>query len=181
MHTRAIAVAMIAATLWTTPVEAQSLDFKGVPWGASPEAFLQAFPKASYAACNYKNKKEKSFTCFVFGVTYANQYPKLLSVKFRDRGLFEVLMIIEPEQAEPIRQALVDKYGPPTKLKAPPMQSAMGVKVTGLSAFWQFKGGDTISLEKYNDRIDEGYLSLSSPAREAELMDKVNALPKKDI
>jgi hypothetical protein len=65
---------------------------------------------------------------------------------------------------EPLREALVSKYGPPTQLATQTEVSADGMKFRGWTAYWRDSAGNELTLVQFSDAL-HGSLSMRTRAR----------------
>lgn len=148
---------------------AEAFEFKGVPFGATEQQFLQNHPE--FWCSDAQGPLEivlSDRTCYLFkNGTYA-EVPAELSVDFYANSLAKVGVRFAPSSFEFIKHALVKKHGNPTGEDAETLTTAMGGKFLNEKFKWDRKEG-MILIRKYNGKITESKLSIYSTAGLAEM------------
>ena len=148
---------------------ADALEFKGVPFGATEQQFLEKHPK--FWCSDAQGPLEivlSDRTCSLFkNGTYA-EVPAELSVGFYTNSMAKVDVRFDAASFDFIKRMLVNKYGEPTADDAETLTTAMGGKFLNEKFKWDRKDG-MILIRKYNRKITESKLSIYSTAGLAEM------------
>ncbi len=82
---------------------------------------------------------------------------------YYSNSLASILITFEQPEANfaPVLEALVEKYGPPTKIEPDEVVTGMGVKYTNQTATWFLPSG-SITAQKYNGEISESIVYFLS-------------------
>lgn len=143
---------------------AEAFEFKGVPFGASEQQFLEKHPE--FWCSDAQGPLEivlSDRTCYLFkNGTYA-EVPAELSVDFYANSMAKIGVRFDPASFDFIKRALVNKYGKPTGEDAEMLTTAMGGKFLNEKFKWDRKDG-MILIRKYNGKITESKLSIYSTA-----------------
>ncbi len=148
---------------------AGTLEFKGVPFGATEQQFLE---KHSEFQCSDSQGSLEIVlsdrTCYLFkNGTYAEVAAEL-SVDFYTNSMAKVGVRFDPASFDFIKRALINKYGKPTADDTETITTAMGGKFLNEKLKWDRRDG-MILIRKYNGKITESKLSIYSIAGLAEM------------
>ncbi|MDR0769764.1 MAG: hypothetical protein LBE75_00995 [Burkholderiales bacterium] len=169
--------ALFGATLfaWSLLVGAADpgkVEFKGIPFGASQETLLKAFPdfKCSEGTCNLyvdletaqkcaenKNRDpkdivdvKKSLDCERYYRDVMRYGPAVVQVyvaKFENNRLGYVSVIFNSTWYQEVRGALIEKYGAQATERIETIQNRFGQNFENHLATWQL-GSDFVQLEE---------------------------------
>lgn len=172
-------VATLAAALTSVNATAQTLEFKGVPFGADSDTVRERlYDTIQNWYCNDPSTSPllADKTCFMGKSTYATRPVNNLRADFYAGRLGSLSMNPSPDDYLAIRAAISEKYGRP-KETASIVSNAMGAKFQQMKAIWTPPGG-MIVLERYATTISEGSLMISSNEYALEFARRQSAQPK---
>lgn len=142
----------LAALLACSTIQAQQLEFKGTPFGATMKEFKEAQPDFR---CDNGND------CFASRSLYAGA-PADITAKFTDNKLSAVRISFRSVFHKPILDALTAKYGEATSVKASEYRTQGGMTSTNDEREWRREDGGVITLNRYGSAITDGYAMLMS-------------------
>lgn len=97
---------------------------------------------------------------------------------FINNQLVNAEATIESSAFDDLLGVIASKYGQPAKKSASTVQNQMGAQFTNQEVIWK-RAGSTLTLKKYDDRIDHGSYSLQSDSYDS-ILKKRAATRKKD-
>ncbi len=101
-------------------------------------------------------------------LTYGGVKVKAIYARFYTAtGFGGVRITIDPANFERILAMLSEKYGKPTSFKPESIQNRMGATFENATAIWSMPNGK-LRIEKYAERIDEGFVDIVSTEHFAE-------------
>lgn len=145
---------ILPALLVCTSLQAQPLEFKGVPFGATKPEFQAAQPQF---------RCDMGTDCFATGNAdiYAG-VPASITAQFTDGKLSIVRIGFKSMFHTPILAALTAKYGEATTVKASEYRTQGGAVATNDEREWRLADGGVIVLNRFGSAITEGYALLMS-------------------
>jgi hypothetical protein len=175
--------ATAACLLFMASVQAQQLEFKGVPMGASRGDFFRAAGAEPEFGCFGESTDLVSCSIVPPSLTYADQRVLSISGDFLNDRLVAVAVQTYGGTAGIVQQAITSKYGRPSKTRKSPKTRSNGTTYSSTVTEWHMKDGGLIMLEDHPAPESQVFVTLSSARKEA-WFDRVNrASPKakKDI
>lgn len=177
------AALFLTATALCTTAVAQSLEFKGVPFGATQETFLAAHPTYRCEAmdsqtemtvcmvtCSEKNCTDKQREA----ARYADE-PVTMIAAGMVKGKFERLTILfEPRKYDAIRDAMIVRFGSPKHRAETEFKTMGGVSATNETVAWDLEGA-LIKMDRYGSRITSGRLNMHSATDVANMEEKAKS------
>lgn len=167
----------LLALISCATVQAQQLEFKGVPFGTTREAFKAALPDFScYGTClSVKPGEYRS---------YGGNWNSEIEAGFTDGKLSWVQVGFRAESFENIVGALTGKYGPATSVEVRVFRTVGGIEVPNEERAWAFPDGGLISISRHLSTLNEGSMLMTSKDGEKTLNERHAqraARAKKDI
>lgn len=145
----------------------ENLSFKGLELGAPRDAVLATLGdiRCSGTRCSALPQRTCTNTdpgseCFK-RLSYGGALPIFLGVEFRDDRLVSVYLTFPERRFDELRDALIERFGPPTHQEASTVQNRMGASFEARQAEWK-KGDANLQLKQRGSKIDEGSLFLVS-------------------
>lgn len=176
---------LILFIVWHGNGRAQSLEFKGVPFGSDSETVRERlYESIQNWYCNEYPDQSSAVSdkaCAMGNSTYATRPIKELVALFFDGKVGAFLAKIDPNDYGSIRDTVIEKYGKPKETRST-VRNQAGGQFDQRTATWVLPGG-TITLDRYADRTDEGRLAVRSIEYLRESSRRIQAKPpaKKDI
>ncbi len=162
--------ATVLAAVTPDPWPLEPSGFRNVPWGASVD---EAKKVVDFTICTEPKGRESS--CYInldigdLGIPNAFQ--------FLDGKLDMVVLTYDPSSYETVRQALIDRYGPPLTATHETLRNAMNATFENETVYW--KGSRILlSASRYMGKIDKGqaiFQVLAITERESEAAAKRRA------
>ena len=152
-----------------------SLEFKGVPFGASEEKVKLVFPDAT---C-----KDRDDLLVVsdrqcdLSVTIANWLMYGFFSFYSDK-LHSIDLYGNTNGFSDIASALVEKYGRPTRTMKEKLQNKMGARFTNEILIWKI-GTDTIEARRYSYDLDTLRITYSTAFADKEYSRRIREKEKK--
>jgi hypothetical protein len=151
MRFRTVALAAIVAL---GPTFTWAFDLKGVELGkfASREQLHAALGIVCLVKCGLGRTMIAGVGCET-------------AIAFNDeKNVDEIVARFAASNFQPVKDALVNKYGPPVRQGTEPVDSANGAKLTRWIGIWRDSDGSELTLVQYADAL-HGELALRTKAR----------------
>lgn len=174
MYFSRVIVAVVAATLCSLAA-AQRLEFKGAPFGASPEAVKDAIGTWARMDCEEGLKLRGDGSCRFLGVTFANQPTGRIVASFRNNGLTSVLITVEPNAFDAVSAAIIEKYGKPQSSSSSTVRNNTNAQFKQRVLGWNTADGGRIAAVKYSaipGPLDSGLSTITLLSKEAQAVEQ---------
>lgn len=136
-------------------LHAQQLEFKGVSFGATREAFKAALPDFScYGPCYSVKPGEYR--------SYGGNWNSEIEAGFTDGKLSWVQVGFRADSYENIVGALSRKYGPSTSVEVRVFRTVGGIEVPNEERVWSFPDGGHISVIRHLSTLNLGMMLMTS-------------------
>lgn len=112
------------------------------------------------AGCFYKDE-------FIYTFFDIKEIRISVNFQFKNEKLVMIAFNFKPKEYDVLKEALIQKFGKPTKKEHEILQNAMGASFHNEALTWFFPNG-TVAIGKYTDDIEHG-LALISPVTNKEL------------
>lgn len=152
-----------ALLLMTWVAQAQPLEFKGLPFGASSAEFAAAHPGFDcykQRRCTQVGPRRVSAPTYFEPLTYAGETVSMIDADFGDDKLDRIGVMFNPRSYEPIGAALESKYGKPSKVIESEFRTKGGLVAVQQEKTWDLGDGATITLRRYAGSITDGSLNM---------------------
>lgn len=160
---------------------AQTLDFKGIPFGSDSETVRSALYESiqNWTCDEIEGGALKLLAdkiCRMGDSTYAARPVTSLKAHFYDGKVGAFDMKISPDDYADIRDAVAERYGKPKEFLSK-VTNAMGATFDQRQAIWALPNG-SIRIERYTDKLTEGTVQVQSHVYTAEFERRFKARPK---
>ncbi len=171
-------IALCLFLLGISNAQAQSADFKGVPFGATEAAFLAAHPTfrcvqsqttkgdrhciVTQELCALMNCNESQLG----ELTYAGEKVEAVSVRFVGDKMAGVLINFSPASYGAISAGLRVKFGKPASVNKTTFTTVGGAKTPNETTVWK-TSSISIRAIRYEGNLTQGTVHMMTPELEA--------------
>lgn len=153
-----------------------TLDFKGLPMRATPEAAQEHFHGLRCSETTAGSRRLGTISCINLAqhacrpdtcgprslATYGGIALEATQLYFGAEGLQTVILHFKPRDADELIESVTAKFGPPTADDRSAVQNRMGATFDQRTVRWMV-GGSQIKVDRYSSTITRGMLSISTP------------------
>ena len=172
--TIALRLQILLLLLFPPVASAAQLDFKGIPMGASEAVVQQKFPTS--ANCNDVINKSQMMVLqddgdrycsidYIEATTIAGVRANICEFRFYADKLYKITFTVNSSNFNTVTDALVVKYGKPSKVTTRNVQNRMGAVFGNDTWTWRV-GDNTITAWRYTGNLDYSMIEyLSDPGK----------------
>lgn len=115
---------------------------------------LRAGEKAPSTHCFYMNQ-------YIYTYFDIKEIRISVNFQFENEKLVMIAFNFKPGEYDVLKEALIQKFGKPTKKERDTLQNAMGANFENEALAWFFPNG-SVAIKKYTDNIDDGQAVITS-------------------
>jgi hypothetical protein len=124
-------------------------EFKGIRFGATQQQARSVIPSLR---CDAGNAKVPPFCALEFGV---GNFSMAGFLTFENAGFTTAAGSFPSEHYNDVKQAFVDKYGPPLRVETAIVKNSIGASFENESLFWRGSHA-TVVISRFGSDLSEG-------------------------